>query len=254
MSDAHSLKNKWIVITRPEHQAQELSKKLLKVGGCPIHFPLIEIKPNIDSASVKHQLDSLQDYDLIIFISANAVEQTLDYLLAESLASVKIASVGKKTAHVLTNRGVNVDFCPEQIFNSEALLAIPEFKKFLKGKKIAIIRGEGGREYLRQNLLNLGAKVDYIDVYKRIHPEKSLQTLKEFWNHGELDIILLTSASSVSHFFKLAKNEPWTNELTLLLGSQRMQQEIPEGFQGKILIAEDPSDETLFKKLLLEYG
>ena len=141
MSDAHSLKNKWIVITRPEHQAQELSKKLLKVGGCPIHFPLIEIKPIIDLASVKHQLDSLQDYDLIIFISANAVEQTLDYLPAESLASVKIASVGKKTAQALTNCGVNVDFCPEQIFNSEALLAIPEFQKFIKGKKIAIIRG-----------------------------------------------------------------------------------------------------------------
>jgi len=254
MSDALSLNNKWIVITRPEHQAQELSKKLLKVGGCPIHFPLIEIKPNIDLASVKHQLDKLQDYDLIIFVSANAVEQTFDYLPAESVASIKIASVGKKTAQALTNRGVNVNFCPERFFNSEALLATPEFQNYIKGKKIAIIRGEGGREYLRKNLLSLGARADYIDVYKRNYPQRSLQILKDFWNHDELDIILLTSASSVSHFFKLAKNEPWTNKLTLLIGSQRMQQEIPECFQGKILIAEDPSDETLLMKLLSEYG
>lgn len=254
MSDAHTLKKKWIVITRPEHQAQELSKKLLKVGGCPIHFPLIEIKPNIGLAFVNQQLDALPDYDLIIFVSANAVEQSLNYINPKNLSSAKIASVGKKTAQTLSEQGVDTDFCPEQIFNSEALFAIPELQQFAKGKKIAIIRGEGGREHLRESLLKIGASVDYIDVYKRSYPQKDIQTIKNFWSRGELDIILLTSASSVSHFFKLAENEPWTNELTLLLGSQRMQQEIPEGFRGKILIADDPSDETLFKKLLSEYG
>ena len=67
-------------------------------------------------------------------------------------------------------------------------------------------------------------------------------------------MVLLTSASSTASFFELAKDEDWVNELTVLIGSSRMQHEIPAQFKGKILIAEDPSDETLFKKLTLEYG
>ena len=254
MSGTHSLKNKWIVITRPEHQALELSKKLLKVGGCPIHFPLIEIQTNIDSPSVKQQLNKLPDYDLIIFVSANAVEQTFNYIDTNKLASSKIASVGKKTAKSLIHRGITVDFCPEQLFNSEALLAMPGFQQFAREKHVAIIRGEGGREHLRKELMKTGAIVDYIDVYRRNYPQKNLKALKEFWDLGELDIILLTSATSVSHFFKLAENEPWANNLPLLLGSQRMQHEIPDGFRGKIMIAEDPSDETLYRRLITEYG
>ena len=254
MPNTLSLKNKWIVITRPEHQTHRLSKMLQKVGGCPIPFPLIEIEPNVDLVLIRQQLNQLHNYDLIIFVSTNAVELSLNSVDIKKLDSTKIASTGKKTAQALAEKGINIDFCPERIFNSEALLAIPSFQQFAKGKKIAIIRGEGGRDFLRQNLVDMNADVDYIDVYKRDCPQNSLESLKHFWKRNELDIILLTSGSSASSFFSLAKNEPWINELTLLLGSHRIQQKIPEQFRGKIVIAEDPSDETIYQKLISMYG
>ena len=132
------------------------------------------------------------------------------------------------------------------------MLTIEAFKEQSKGKKIAIVRGSSGRDYLKNNLIALGANVDYIDVYSRHCPQLNLDELKAAWQQRKCDVILLTSASSTASFFALAKNENWINEITVLIGSSRMQHEIPAQFKGKILIAEDPSDDTLFNKLTLE--
>ncbi|MEH6455389.1 MAG: uroporphyrinogen-III synthase [Cocleimonas sp.] len=245
------LKGKWIAITRPEHQAEPFSENIQKVGGCLLHFPLIAITPFSDDKTRK-KLNELIDYDMVIFVSSNAVEQCVKLIGTEILKHKTLVTTGKKTAQTLINHDLSVDFCPEKHFNSESLLGIKAFKEQSKGKKVAIIRGSSGRDYLKNNLIDLGASVDYIDVYSRHCPQKNLDQLKTACLQNELDVILLTSASSTASFFELAKDEDWINGVTLLIGSSRMQHEIPDWFKGKILIAEDPSDETLFKKLTLE--
>lgn len=254
MQASTTLKDKWIAITRPTHQAKVLTKKLEESGAQIIQFPLIEIAPPRNLKYIKGQLDKLKDYDLAIFVSANAVDHCLNLIEPSSFNSIKIASTGKKTAEALEKHKLYVDFYPERFFNSEALLALPEVQKFSEGKKIAIIRGDDGRNLLRDKLIQLGAQVEYINVYSKTCPQISLSLLKKYWDRHELDIVVLTSGSSVISFFQLAANEPWVNNLTLLLGSQRLQQKIPGQFQGKILIAEDPSDETIYKVLTTEYG
>jgi len=251
-----SLKDKWVVITRPAHQTTSLQKKLEAAGAQTILFPLIEIAPPDDLAGVKEQLVNLRQYDLVIFVSANAVEQAFKLIGLEDLGLVKIATTGKKTASVLEQMGVKVDFCPKEVFNSEALLAMPDFKIFCEGKSIAIIRGEGGREFLQKQLQIAGATVDYVDTYQRICPQNNLDLLAHHAKKGELDTILLTSGTSVKSFFELAmttKDPSWINNLTFMLGSPRMQKKIPMSFQGKLVIAEDPSDETLYKELIKIY-
>jgi uroporphyrinogen-III synthase len=54
-------------------------------------------------------------------------------------------------------------YCPAQAFTSEALLALPELRQ-LPGRRILILRGEGGREHLRETLRARGAEVDYLEV------------------------------------------------------------------------------------------
>jgi uroporphyrinogen-III synthase len=244
------LKNKWVVVTRPLHQAKSFRLMLENAEAHTISFPLLEIAPPNDLALAQKKLSNIQqDYDLVIFVSSNAVNQAFKWIKPSDLDSVKVASTGKKTASLLTNLNINTDFCPDVIFNSEALLAIPEFQAFCKDKKVAIIRGEGGRDLLRESLTNIGANVDYIDVYQRIFPQQNIEQLKQYWQRQQLDCVVLTSESSVINFFNLTANETWVNQLTLVLGISRMQGKIPNDFQGKLLIAEDPSDETLFKKL-----
>jgi len=249
MTTRMSLNDKWVVITRPAHQTENLQLKLEAVGVHTILFPLIEIAPPDDLALVKKQLDNFQNYDLVIFVSANAVEQTFNYIESAKFELVKVATTGKKTASALEGAGVKADFFPAQIFNSEALLAIPDFKEFCDGKKIAIVRGEGGRDLLRDELLLIASSVDYINTYQRTCPQKNLDLLEQHARKGELDAVLLTSGTSVTNFFNLVKKASWINDITLLLGSSRMQKKIPDSFQGKLVLAEDPSDETLYKKL-----
>lgn len=256
MSDSESrafssFNNLGVVITRPESQSKELEKKIQKVGGCPFLFPLIEITPFNDKTT-QLQLGNLQTYDLILFVSSNAVEQLINLVGTNILKTKTLVTIGKKTANTLNKHGLDVDLYPTSLFNSEALLSIDKFREHSKDKNIAIIRGSSGRDYLRNNLVELGASVDYINVYTRHCPQQNLLKLKQFAQGKTNVVVLLTSASSTASFFKLANNEKWINELILLIGSPRMQHEIPVQFKGKILIADDPSDETLFKKLKLE--
>ena len=244
-----ALNDKWVVITRPAHQAENLRLKLEGAGANPILFPLLEIIEPDNLAKTKEQLKNLQDYDLLIFVSANSVDQIFKWITPTTLGKAKIATTGKKTAETLKRYGVKVDFCPAKIFNSEALLAEPKFKYFCTNKKISIIRGEGGRDYLQQQLQASGATVDYINTYQRICPQKDLVVLEQYANKGKLDTVLLTSGASVENFFRLTNKARWVNTLTLMIGSPRMQKKIPNSFQGKLVIAEDPSDETLYKKL-----
>ncbi len=254
MPQATPLKNKWVVITRPAQQSKNLEVKLKSAGANVILFPLLQISPPDDLELVKSQLEQLQGYDLVIFVSANAVEQSFHCLDSSDFNGAKVATIGKITADSLLSRGVKVDYCPDKIFNSEALLEIPNFHSFSNNKKIAIIRGEGGRDFLRDELIKNGAEVDYINAYKRTCPQNDLLTLKSYYEQDRLDTVLLTSGTSVTNFFnlvnKLEKENDWVNNLTLLLGSPRMQKKIPSSFQGKLLIADDPSDETLFEKLI----
>ncbi len=246
------LKDKWIVITRPSHQTEKIQSRLEEVGAHSLLFPLLEIVEPKKLSTIKKQLENLPTYDLIIFVSANAVEQSFKWVSPSILDNVKIATTGKKTAEALEQHKLKIDFSPKEVFNSEALLREPNFKNFCANKKIAIIRGEGGRDYLRNQLQLSGAVVDYINAYQRTCPQKDLTVLEQFANEGKLDAILLTSGTSVENFFNLfaaVKPHCWINNLTLVLGSPRMEKKIPEYFQGKLVIAEDPSDETLFKKL-----
>lgn len=248
ISKLNNLLDKSIVITRPLKQAESLAKKIKKVGGCPFLFPLIEITPLHDEGTI-NQLRKLKEYELIIFVSVNAVEHGIELVGADLLRTKRIATTGKKTALALESHGLTVGYCPNEVFNSEALLAVKDFKVDAANKNIAIIRGSGGRDYLKNNLIKLGANVDYVDVYKRHCPQKDLSDLDKLFHTQELDVVLLTSASSTANFFALTNNEKWLDDITLLIGSPRMQQEIPKEFRGKIVIADDPSDETLFKCL-----
>ena len=245
------LKEKWFAITRPIEQAASFAKILEEVEGKPIYFPLIEISPLLDRTS-QERINQLTYYDSLIFVSTNSVKYFLEQVAIDTLIGKTLITTGKKTAQALIDYGLSVHFCPDQHFNSEALLAIKAFKDHVKEKKIAIIRGSNGRDYLREQLTILGATVDYIDIYSRHCPQHNLNNLKTHWNNGKLDAVLLTSASSTANFFKLAKHEDWINKLTILIGSPRMKSNIPAHFSGKILIAEDPCDETIFKKLKAE--
>ncbi len=246
------LANKWIVVTRPVHQAANITGKLEVAGANVILFPLINIESVDDLPLVRQQLARLSNYDLAVFISPNAVEYTLRELDVCVFRNIKVAAIGKKTKALLEAEGIKVDFSPDEISNSEEFLLIASLLDFVVGKKVVVLRGNGGRELIRNELIKIAQKVDYIDVYKRVFPHKNLQLLKKKFSQGELDIILVTSGNGLKNLFSFNDNNEWLNDVSLLLGSDRIKQQvynIPD-YQGDSFFSQDPSDNAVFDELL----
>jgi uroporphyrinogen III methyltransferase / synthase len=71
--DSKPLFGKGVVITRPEKQADDLAKLLMKEGANPIHFPTIKIVPPASWRELDAAIKKLEEYDWLIFTSANGV-------------------------------------------------------------------------------------------------------------------------------------------------------------------------------------
>jgi uroporphyrinogen-III synthase len=253
-------KDKWIVVTRPEHQAKQLCDSLKQAGAEVILFPLIEISPPQDLPLAKQKLSKLTECDLLIFISPNAVDECLKWLDKESLQGMTIASVGAKTTAQLLMHGIEASISPKKNYNSEALLALAEIQNLgetASGKphKVVILRGEGGRDFLKESLENQGCEVEYIELYRRTCPQDSLERLKSRALSHQLDMILITSGTSIEHLFALQaqnKGNDWLNSAPLLVGSERIKQQVLRctSHHGALLSTVNPSDENLYQKLL----
>ena len=160
-----------VLVTRAAHQAGSLSGQIAAKGGRPIRFPAVVIKGPVDLEQARQQMVSAQDCDILIFISQNAVMYGAKLSPEERLSSVPaLVAVGRGTAQKLAEMGYPVDVVPVKRFDSEALLDTPELND-VDGKRVVIVRGNGGRSLLGDELVKRGAKVEYAEVYTRSCPE-----------------------------------------------------------------------------------
>jgi uroporphyrinogen-III synthase len=166
-----------VLVTRPAGQAQRLCGLLEAAGHECVRLPTIEIQPAADPYRLEAIADTLEDYDLAVFVSVNAVQMGLEPILDQRdwPEHTQIATVGARSAEALTAYGLSVDLVPEHRFNSEALLALEELED-MSGRNVVIFRGNGGREVLRDTLLERGAEVEYVEVYRRVCPALSPAT------------------------------------------------------------------------------
>ncbi len=148
-----------VLLTRALAQVHPLQILVSDGGYQPILFPSLEFESLNNLPLKKH-------YDVIIFISINAVEYGLKTFKNLENQCSKIFAVGRATANKLIECGFKVDVFPSERASSEALLTIPEVK-LLTGKDILIFRGKGGRETLREGLGQYNT-VEYIEVYQRV--------------------------------------------------------------------------------------
>ncbi len=229
-----------ILVTRPVHQADNLCRLIADNGGQAIRLPVIEIvefENNQDLLNCRNQLAQL---DIIIFISANAVQKTLAILLKQQKlpAHIQVIAVGKQTAKVLKDWGLT-PLCSKSPFNSEMVLEMPLLQTpIVQAKRINIFRGEGGRELLADKLRQRGATVNYINVYKRICPPPLIGI-----NELQADIITITSVESLHNLLTILKAKKWLDNTPLVVMSQRIREEANKlGLSANIFVASNASD------------
>lgn len=188
-----------VLVTRPAGQAGELVTAIEAAGGHCIGFPVIEISPRSPQA-IEADLAGLPDPDIVIFISRNAVEHGLAWS-----GDGVIAAVGPATAAAIEASARVVDIRPAGGFDSESLLAESALTE-VRGKTIRIIRGNGGRELLATTLRERGARVDYLEVYRRCTPDYSEQEIANVTGQierGEIGAIVVMSVESLGNLLSL---------------------------------------------------
>ena len=241
--------NSRILVTRPAGQAKQLCGLIEAAGHECIQLPAIEILEPADSYRLEAVTDTLEDYELAIFVSVNAVRMGMEFILnhRDWPEDTRIATVGASSAAALLPYGLSVDLLPEHQYNSEALLALDELQD-MSGQCVVIFRGNGGRDVLRDTLAARGADVDYVEVYQRKCPTVDARRMQSLLQPGYLDGITITSNESLQNLFAMAgtDGQPLLLQIPLVvMGARQATLAQQLGFVHTPFIAANASDEAI---------
>lgn len=193
-----------VVITRPQAAAESLAAALALEGARTFVFPALAIEDMAPTPRSAAALESLERCGLAIFVSANAAHRGLaaTRLRGPWPERTRVAAIGEATAQSLRNLGFASVISPRERHDSEALLALPELRS-VQGESIVVFRGEGGRERLREVLEARGARVEYIECYRRVRPEVDPAGLLQAWRRGEIHAVSALSAETLENFLAM---------------------------------------------------
>lgn len=235
------------MVTRPQHQATPFQQMLEEKGAEVCPFPTLEIIPLTPSVL------ALPTADILIFTSPNAVTFALPLLSSSSIINSHslIGAIGKKTAASLKVNNLTPTLLPQAPFNSETLLKHPDLQTTpVRHKNILIIKGQGGRGLLANQLRNRKAYVNELAVYQRKCPAPTPQRLNKL-QQKKIDIITLTSSETAYNLLTLLDGQDWLTRTPLLVGSPRIQTALlTRGIHNPLIVANNPSDETMLQTLL----
>lgn len=163
-----------VVITRPLVQARVLAERVTAIGREAVVLPLLEIHPLIDSTLLRDALDELTAYEMVAFVSPNAIDACFAEL-GNWPTGVAIAVVGEGSRAALASHGVHSGntriFSPSDPLRTDSETLFDHLDiDALRGKKVLIVRGETGRELLADALRAAGVQVVQVSAYRRVAP------------------------------------------------------------------------------------
>jgi len=151
-----------VVVTRAEAPNGPLATELRTLGLNVLLWPAIATAPPRGD-DLERTLNRAQDFDWIVFASRNAVAPVLERL-ATPPAGVRIAAVGKSTAHVLRQRGWPVDVVPDQAEAGSLIAALAPYAK--PGMRVLYPASSRALPIIAKGLTQLGAHVTQVEAYR----------------------------------------------------------------------------------------
>ena len=244
------LQDQLILNTRPAHQQTGLTSLLEQEGAQILSFPVIDIVPIESSLTQQRLARQISNYDILLFVSRNAVDGAFRYLDSSRLKpGVRFGVIGTATRVALAEQVANLDSCllAAAPYNSETLLE-DDILQQVEGKRVLILRGQEGRSLLGDELVERGAGVDYCEVYRRQLPRCDVTDFDHLVANGFPTLVILTSNAGMQNLIELVdavaaerlRRIPW------LLISERMRESaVKLGHNAAIIIAHSASDKGI---------
>ncbi|MBI2940746.1 MAG: uroporphyrinogen-III C-methyltransferase [Chloroflexi bacterium] len=188
-----------VLVTRTREQASRLVALLEVAGARALEVPTIEVVPPADFAPLDAALSRLGEYNWVVYTSANGVRFFFERLYqrggdVRDLKGVRLAAIGPATAATLVERGLRVDFAPDE-YVAEAVVA-GLGARGVRAARVLVPRAAEAREALVNGLRALGASVDEVAAYQT-RPAPEAGRAKELLAGGEVDTVTFTSSSTV---------------------------------------------------------
>ena len=228
-NQSRSLSGVCVMVTRPGDGPEPLAEGLRALGAEVLVQPAIRISPPDDWRPIDEALARLNEYDWLVFSSANGVRYLFERFAAAggtpAIRFPKLAAMGPGTAEELTRYGRQADLVPEQ-FRAESLAEA--LANGAAGKRFLLARASRGREVLAERLTAAGAIVEQVVVYTSTDVDQPNAETAALLRAGKIDWITVTSsaiARSLARLFgeelrqaKLASISPITSGVLRELG------------------------------------
>ena len=219
-----------VIVTRPAAQAGKWVNALRAAGLDAVSLPLIEIAGPPDPQDVLAAWQGMAQWDALMFVSANAVEQffALRPTQPAAVVSPRCYATGPGTVAALLQAGVptsQID-APDHTaaqFDSEALWQVVQTQVH-SGWRVLIVRGNSdaetgdeaeaspgvGRDWLAARLAEQGALVEFVLAYVRRAPTLHANALA-LLQHAAQDgsVWLFSSSEAVGNVCSMAAGQSW---------------------------------------------
>ncbi len=190
------------MVTRPADPRDPLVARLDALGAEVIRQPVIRIEPPSDWQPVDAFLARLDEFDWLVFSSANGVRFFCERMQQKGIHSprAKVAAIGPGTADELMRYSLPADLVPDS-FRAEALAEA--LLNEARGHRFLLLRASRGREILAERLSAAGATVEQAVVYSSVDVEQPEATVAVLLREGRIDWTTVTSSAIARSLAKL---------------------------------------------------
>jgi uroporphyrinogen III methyltransferase/synthase len=171
-----------------------------------IEFDAITFEDLTVTAGFRTAIESVRNFDWVIFTSANGVRFVFDVVGrigkdSRIFGGSRIAAIGPKTAESLGRFGIRPDFVPDT-FTGVALGRELVRQTDMDGRNVLLLRSAIASADLAEELRRSGAVVSDVPVYMTKTNRNAAQSVVEAIEVGQVDWITFTSSSTVRSFFE----------------------------------------------------
>ena len=204
-----------VLVTRPRDQAAALVGAIAAAGGLALRFPTLSIEPVADCAVLDAALRRLDEFDLVVLVSANAAQQAQARCVAlglPGLGQVRCAATpGPGSALVLASLGIANVIAPASRFDSDGLIEAIDAAGLMLSH-VLILRGAdaasgaaagSGRAQLAEWLLARGAMVETVASYRRGQVQLAAGEIDDLLGRRAPDALVVTSSEGAQRLVEL---------------------------------------------------
>ncbi|MEM7410657.1 MAG: uroporphyrinogen-III C-methyltransferase [Myxococcota bacterium] len=200
-----------VLVTRSPDQAGPLLVALESAGAEPVSIPMLALRAVADPAPLDAALARLDDFDAVVFTSANAVRFTAERHRERFGAwpphAVRVICIGPKTADAALAAGLPVHAVPASRFDAESVVAALVSQDEVAGRRFLLPGSDLARPQLREGLAAAGGEALAVVAYQNRPAAVDVAALRADLLAERFDALTFASPSAVHHFWSHLDDE-----------------------------------------------